>query len=452
MRGDVSSQSTAARSNTAFKPRKKRGLRVLGTDHEGKVVFLDPLAPTWTSLNTSQSLLLSLCDGHRSVEDIARTFRSTDLGTNPVERVRDLVGYLERAGMLEGPEEPYEPGAPLKPLSTVSVYATRACNLRCKYCFFSAGRPHAREMNTGEMLALLEEMTNIGAVGLYVLGGEPLLRGDIFEILKRSVEKGMVVKLLTNGTLIDDKIARKLSEIGCSVQLSLDGLQKENDLFRGEGSFHAAVNGIKALLHHEVDLTVSSVLSRVNVGSLDDFLDYLANVGVKAFHCVQLQCWGRGKAAPGTRLGTKEFLEVLIGIWSRWNEAMKMPQALDALTPRKHHRKVRCGAGNGMVEVDPIGRVYPCYKYMQSRFCAGNVRDNSLSDIYTRSPAMAEIRSLTVPDDPVCNECDFKFMCGFYCMAEPREEGPCEYYEVNRWILTEAQGVDIDQERVMGHT
>ena len=63
---------------------------------------------------------------------------------------------------------------------------------------------------------------------------------------------------------------------------------------------------------------------------------------------------------------------------------------------------------------------------------------------------MAEIRGLTVLDDPVCEECDFRFMCNFYCMAEPREKGPCEYYEVNRWILTEGQGISIDQEKVNG--
>ena len=87
---------------------------------------------------------------------------------------------------------------------------------------------------------------------------------------------------------------------------------------------------------------------------------------------------GAGKFAPATRLDTREFLDVLIDIWSRWNETMKMPQALDALTPRKYQRKLRCGAGNGMVEIDPVGRMYPCYKYMGSRFCAGNVRGQSL--------------------------------------------------------------------------
>ena len=124
IQGNISSESTAMERSAEFKPRKKKGLKLLGNDHEDKLVFLDPLAPTWTSLNTSQSLLLSLCDGHRSVADIARTFRSADSIPEPVERVRDIVDYLEKAGMLEGHEEPYEPGEPLKPLS----HRVRVCH------------------------------------------------------------------------------------------------------------------------------------------------------------------------------------------------------------------------------------------------------------------------------------------------------------------------------------
>lgn len=125
---------------------------------------------------------------------------------------------------------------------------TRRCNLRCVHCYSNAGNQDSPEaLTTREAKSLVRDLADFGVPALLFSGGEPLLREDIFELADFAVEQGIRAALSTNGTLITNEIAEKIRDVGfAEVGISLDGVGKQNDRFRGKkGAYEAALQGIR---------------------------------------------------------------------------------------------------------------------------------------------------------------------------------------------------------------
>ena len=107
---------------------------------------------------------------------------------------------------------------------------TRQCNLSCIHCYASANnRKSAEEMDTAAGKAFISDLAEFGVPVLLFSGGEPMMRKDLFELARFAREKGLRVALSTNGTLISDREARELQDIGfAEVGISLDGIKENN--------------------------------------------------------------------------------------------------------------------------------------------------------------------------------------------------------------------------------
>ena len=83
----------------------------------------------------------------------------------------------------------------------------RRCNLTCKHCYsISADIDFPGELSTAEVFEVMDDLRTFGVPVLILSGGEPLLRGDIFDISQHAKAMGFYVGLSTNGTLIDDDL------------------------------------------------------------------------------------------------------------------------------------------------------------------------------------------------------------------------------------------------------
>lgn len=134
-----------------------------------------------------------------------------------------------------------------KHFGPVVVYnCTPRCNLRCRHCY-SYTAQGTDELNTGEAKDLLAQLAEANAAVVLFSGGEPLMREDLFELLTEARRLGLRAVLSTNGTLIDSKTAKRISDVGVGyVGVSLDGERDFHNRFRNtEGCFEKAVEGIK---------------------------------------------------------------------------------------------------------------------------------------------------------------------------------------------------------------
>jgi len=123
-------------------------------------------------------------------------------------------------------------GRALPPYS-VSFWLTDRCNLSCPMCWVRYSKD-TDELSTGEICRVLEEIAPYNPrIGL--TGGEPLLRGDVVEIVAFAGSRGLRVGLNTNGLLLAEA-GDELVEAGLdTVSISLDGVEGLHDRFTGQG-------------------------------------------------------------------------------------------------------------------------------------------------------------------------------------------------------------------------
>ncbi len=132
------------------------------------------------------------------------------------------------------------------------------CNLECVHCFISCGpKNHSFGfMPVGEVKKYLLESEKLGVKEYYFTGGEPFMNRDIVEILEETLKIGPAT-VLTNATILKDKVIKALSQIEANsiysleFRVSLDGFRpEENDPIRGEGTFNRAMEGVKLLVDY----------------------------------------------------------------------------------------------------------------------------------------------------------------------------------------------------------
>jgi radical SAM protein with 4Fe4S-binding SPASM domain len=160
---------------------------------------------------------------------------------------------------------------------------TDKCNLKCIHCLVRRVK-RKRELSTSEVLTALENLQRHGLRKLELTGGEPLLRRDIFHILEYCKKKGIEVDLITNGTLIDKYVVKKLKKVANRIYVSLDGPNsKINDAIRGKGSFRKTLKGIKLLIKERIDTVCILTLNKINISHLNSYYNFLKKLGIKKF-------------------------------------------------------------------------------------------------------------------------------------------------------------------------
>ena len=167
----------------------------------------------------------------------------------------------------------------IRPLSA-HVKLTENCQAKCISCNYWQTRWDDR-IDTTRAVELVNEIAAVGIHSLRFTGGEPLLRKDFFEILRRadtSAFKRIIVQ--TNGLLLK-KLHKEINESPITdVAVSIDGLKETNDLIRGiRGYFDLGLEGIRLLRGKRAVLSVT--LNRMSAGELEKLAEVARGVGAK---------------------------------------------------------------------------------------------------------------------------------------------------------------------------
>lgn len=90
---------------------------------------------------------------------------------------------------------------------------TLRCNMRCIHCGSSAGKNRINELTTEEWNNVTKQLADLNCKEITILGGEPFLRKDWYEISKEINEYGIKITYITNGLLIDNKTIEKIKKM-----------------------------------------------------------------------------------------------------------------------------------------------------------------------------------------------------------------------------------------------
>jgi radical SAM protein with 4Fe4S-binding SPASM domain len=317
---------------------------------------------------------------------------------------------------------------PLVIPNTVKWESTASCNLKCIHCIANSAQIIRNELKTEEVFNLIDQCVAIGVINFGIVGGEPLLRGDLFDIIHYAGSKGLRISLSTNATLLNSNIAAKIKKSPVlAVQVSVDGLQSNHDYFRGViGAFEKTISGIINLLNQKVKVGVTTVVSKHNLHQLDVLVDYLAKIGVNSFTVNEFLPLGRGKQMRNLCLDEADF-KAMSGVINRKRKEYQGKLLIRWVGvgnypgPNDQERNLillsKCGAGLTELTVEANGDIRPC-PFLPS--IEENVREKTLEDIWFQSPYLEQYKN-RMKLTGKCNGCSYQFSCGGGCRA--RAEG-----------------------------
>jgi len=158
----------------------------------------------------------------------------------------------------------------------VSFSVTARCDLSCPHCFMDARRNSA-ELTLREVKEILRELAEFSPYSLLILtGGEPLLRGDIREIVSFSSQLGFVTVLGTSGRFLSRELANALAQEGLrGVSVSVDSADPQyHDSFRGSpGSWKGALSALQNAREAGIETQMNVTLTDQNADQLEDLIE-----------------------------------------------------------------------------------------------------------------------------------------------------------------------------------
>lgn len=156
---------------------------------------------------------------------------------------------------------------------------TNACNLRCHGCWIDTAGG-TRRLGRDDVDAIIAAGKRQRAWFYTLLGGEPFLYPDLWEILRR--HRDCYFQIITNGMYLSDENVAQLRAAGNVTPLvSIDGPQPHNDARRGAGVFQAAMQGLARLQHHKLLYGVATTVTGQNMDEVmaDDYVRDLIGRG-----------------------------------------------------------------------------------------------------------------------------------------------------------------------------
>jgi radical SAM protein with 4Fe4S-binding SPASM domain len=327
----------------------------------------------------------------------------------------------------------------------VSWNLTYRCNLACEHCYLDAGGTplvatenfaDRSELSTAECFKVIDDIAAFAPECVTILtGGEPLLRRDILDIVRRASERGLWVVVGTNGVRVSENVAARLSEAGArGLSLSLDALDPDrHDRFRNvRGAWRNTVDGAAILSRAGLPFIVQTTAGSHNLGELEAIADFAHDrLAAKVWNLYFLVPTGRGQFVSDiTPAQYDDVLASLYRIQRKYDRRMLVnakcaphyiKTALEHAVPAADGSAeaapaIRtysggaggCPAGTHYMGIRPNGDVTPC-PYLPA--FAGTLRKSSLADLWTASPLFTGIRERTALGGR-CGACEMNGHCG----------------------------------------
>lgn len=317
---------------------------------------------------------------------------------------------------------------------------TRRCDLRCAHCLVDGGRSGPAELDTVEALDLVDQLAELGVRAVTFSGGEPLLRDDWPELAARVRERGMALRLSTNGHLLDREVLGELLRLGTEqVLVSVDGIRETHDRIRrpaepgAASSFDRVIEALDQLAPTPIVAVVITSVMRPNLAELPRIQDLLRDRGVQRW-IVQL-AHATGRATRGTPdrllLAPSQMEELAATLLTRTQDPVLPPQVFNSIGYMSREEPVLRGSGRDLdrpfwkgchcgistLGVEPDGGIKGCANQVGAPFVVGNVRQEPLARIWHDLARWHWLRPGLVRMRGACADCPLASLCGAGCTA-----------------------------------
>lgn len=295
-------------------------------------------------------------------------------------------------------------------LLSLELELSRQCNLRCIYCYASSGKALPNELDLSEIKSIVDQAAEMGARKIIILGGgEPLLYPHLFDVIEHIDSLGLVMDLFTNGLSLTEEIAAKLFELKVGVVIKMNSRDPETQDFLGgrKGTYAGIMRGVALLKeagypNETHSLGIETIICRQNYEELPELWRWARMEGIVPYvEAMTMQ--GRAREYPELEVSPEE-------VKAMFEELARIDrdEFLCDWTPHPPLAASQCGRHEYSCTVTSTGDVQPCPGVSVS---VGNIRKESLKQILSSSPVIADLRNIRQNIRGKCGKCSFSATC-----------------------------------------
>ncbi|MCD4655296.1 radical SAM protein [bacterium] len=324
----------------------------------------------------------------------------------------------------------------------VDLSITRLCNLNCPYCFYSDDMDAREDISLDQWTEFFSELRSVGVRNVVLSGGEVFMREELWQMIDEIISRGLRFSILTNGTLIDEKVVKKIREDRIfrrldSIQVSIDGSSSEiHDKSRGKGNFSKSISAIRALKSAGFPLTVRVTINRYNIDDLENIAKLLLeDVHLNSFSVndalpignackfdhditiTQKQQYQAMKTLAGLEHKYNGRVTASAGPLARWHYFQDMEKARENKEPEYGMGYLSCcGCASVKLAIHHDGTIAPCN--MLTGLVIGHINKDSFSRIWKMHPVLQQLRDrkkIPIAQSPGCEDCEWSAYCKGGC-------------------------------------
>lgn len=300
---------------------------------------------------------------------------------------------------------------------------THRCNLACRHCYLPQ-REREKGLDTRQAISIMDELCAGGCLYLTLSGGEPFTREDFLDIYSAAREKGFLITLFTNGTLITEDAAMRLErQKPVMIEITVHSLREEvfDAITQVRGSFEACMRGIRLLHSRGLPLVLKVVGMNDNADEICRIKEFALSMDGVQFKFDPLvlprhdlsrePCAYRIEPAKIAKIEQSD--EDMRAQWRRYLESDRCDGSL-------------CAAGVTSFYLDPHGRVRLCPHMIRPSYdlTGGTLNEGVF-------PFLRETRKRLFTRPSECRDCeaaDFCSQCPARALLESGNPGrPAEY-------------------------
>lgn len=300
---------------------------------------------------------------------------------------------------------------------TISIQTTQACIYRCAFCYDDHGIKAKYELSKEKIFSIIDEFEENGGMRIEWTGGEALTRKDLWEITEYAQSKGIAQNILTNFAIADLRDAMKqMKKYFYSVQVSCNAYGESYNEITRRKLWDRFVENLKRCRENDLPITLTTVIMEEYIDQLEDIAKLCIETDIKDWRLGWLTQNGRATITwDKYRRVIDKVYPVIMGLKEKYGHQVSIMSPLDKYDDSDftyyYPKEVYLSpGGKEMLYIQSTGNTYPFPFLVYPEFYVGNIRDNSLKEMWD-SDRLSPLRHVNYANSG-CKGCD-KF-CGFW--------------------------------------
>lgn len=273
-------------------------------------------------------------------------------------------------------------------LPKLDLNVTNRCNLRCTHCAFNSGERILDEFSSNKIKQILLETKELGGQRIDITGGEPTLRTDLLKIITIAKNIGYKVELVTNGSLLDKDILKKLKSSNLdSIAISLDGSNyKIHSRIRNisKKTYNNILRAIKTAKKLGFVVKINTVIFQSNLNDITKITKFCIKNKLDEHGLYYFTPIGRGIDSKEKPVEPRAWLKFIRNKLVKFKGKIKLSLETPIIEKNKIKKEIGCIANSDRyhLQILPNGDVYPCAILASCSKPIANTYKKSINEIW----------------------------------------------------------------------